>query len=115
MVDQEHLVVLVTVSDAIGGEALGRALVEKGLAACVQVVPGGTAIYRWEGRVHVDPQVQLIVKTRRARWTELQEAIRSLHTDEVPEILALPVVDGLPAYLQWMAEVTAGAQTQSPE
>jgi periplasmic divalent cation tolerance protein len=70
----EYLVVLVSVTDAKAGMALGRALVEERLAGCVQVIPGGTAIYRWHG-------------------------------DETPEILALPVVDGLPAYLRWMDEV----------
>ncbi len=104
----EHLVVLVTVADADAGLALGRALVDERLAGCVQVIPGGMAIYRWQGVLYADPQTQLIIKTRRAAWPALQARIAELHSDQVPEILALPVVDGLPAYLGWLDEaVTA--------
>jgi periplasmic divalent cation tolerance protein len=105
MNESEYLVVLISVSDAKAGAALGRALVEERLAGCVQVIPGGTAIYRWQGVLYTDPQAQLIIKTTRAVWAALQARILELHSDETPEILALPVVDGLPAYLRWMDEV----------
>jgi periplasmic divalent cation tolerance protein len=113
VVDTDYLVVLVTVADAEFGRVLGRALVEEGLAGCVQVIPGGTAIYRWQGELLSDPQAQLIVKTRAALWSQLRERILALHSDEVPELLALPVVNGLPAYLRWIDENTnAGAPGQ---
>jgi periplasmic divalent cation tolerance protein len=99
-----RLVVLVTIGDAGAGTALGRKLVEEQLAACVQVIPGGVAIYRWQGELHTDPQAQLIIKTNAAAWPALQARILALHPDEVPEILALPVADGLPAYLNWLDE-----------
>ena len=101
------MVALVTVADAETGVRLGRQLVEERLAACVQVIPGGTAIYRWEGRINVEPQAQLLIKTPRARWPSLRDRIVALHADETPEILALPVLDGLPAYLRWADESTA--------
>jgi predicted alpha/beta superfamily hydrolase/uncharacterized protein involved in tolerance to divalent cations len=104
--DANYLVVLVTIADAEAGVALGRMLVEEALAACVQVLPGGTAIYRWQGQLNTDAQAQLIIKTRRAVWPRLRERIVELHDDEAPEILALPVVDGLPAYLRWLDEAT---------
>lgn len=104
--NESHLVVLVTLADAEAGVALGRTLVGENLAACVQVIPGGTAIYRWQGQLNTDTQVQLIIKTRRAVWPRLQERIIALHGDAVPEILALPVFDGLPAYLRWLEEET---------
>jgi periplasmic divalent cation tolerance protein len=106
-VGEELIIALVTVSDAETGARLGRQLVEERLAACVQILPGGTAIYRWAGEIHADPQTQLLIKTARGRWAELRDRIVALHADEVPEILALPVVDGLPAYLSWAAESTA--------
>jgi|GEM_PF-368214 len=115
--DGDYLVVLVTIADAEIGVALGRALVEENLAACVQVIPGGTAIYRWQGRLYTDAQSQLIIKTRRAVWPRLQERIVELHGDEVPEILALPVVDGLPAYLRWLddsASVAGRSENSMP-
>ena len=104
--DPEHLVVLMAVSDAATGVQLGRQLVEERLAACVQVMPAGTAIYRWQGELYVEPQVQLLIKTRKAMWESLRARVVELHADHVPEILALPVVDGLPAYLSWLHEAT---------
>jgi periplasmic divalent cation tolerance protein len=104
--DSEYLVVLVTIASADEGVALGRKLVEERLAACVQVIPGGAAIYRWEGEIHTDAQTQLIIKTCRTAWPALQSRIQTLHSDEVPEILALPVVDGLHAYLDWLRDMT---------
>jgi periplasmic divalent cation tolerance protein len=104
--DGALIVALVTVADAETGVRLGKQLVEERLAACAQVIPGGTAIYRWEGEVHVDPQTQLLIKTTGARWEALRTRIVALHADEVPEILALPVADGLPEYLSWAVEST---------
>ncbi|PKO21257.1 MAG: divalent-cation tolerance protein CutA [Chloroflexi bacterium HGW-Chloroflexi-1] len=102
--EADYLVVLVTVASAEAGVALGRTLVEERLAACVQVIPGGTAIYRWQGELYTDPMAQLIIKTRRPAWPSLHARILELHSDETPEILALPVADGLPAYLRWLDE-----------
>jgi periplasmic divalent cation tolerance protein len=105
MADSQYLVVLVTVPDAEFGRVLGRTIVDEGLAGCVQVIPGGTAIYRWGGRTHVDEMTQLIIKTRAGAWPVLVERITGLHGDDVPEILAVPVDAGLPAYLRWIDEV----------
>ena len=107
--DGDYLVVLVTIADGEAGLALGQALVEERLAACVQLIPGGTAIYRWQGALHADRQAQLLIKTRRDLWPALQARILALHSDEVPEILALPVADGLAPYLGWIDEMTAAA------
>ena len=105
MDESEYLVVLVSITDPKAGTSLGRALVEERLAGCVQVIPGGTAIYRWRGRIYTDPQTQLIIKTKSSAWAALQARILELHSDETPEILALPVSEGLPSYLSWMDEV----------
>lgn len=112
--DTDCLVVLVAIADTQTGIALGRALVTEALAACVQVIPGGTAVYRWQGQIHSDAMAQLIIKTRAAVWPALRSRIAALHTDEVPEILALPVTDALPAYLRWIAEMTPEAGPQVP-
>jgi periplasmic divalent cation tolerance protein len=107
--DTEALVVFVTVANSEVALQLGRQLVEERLVACVQILPGGTAIYRWQGELFVDPQVQLIIKTAASSWERLRDRVLQLHADEVPEILALPVVDGLPAYLSWLDQSLAGA------
>lgn len=104
--DAHYLLVLVSIPDPAAGVALGRALVAERLAACVQVIPGGTAIYRWQGELNTDPMTQLIIKTRQDVWPALQARIRALHSDEVPEVLALPVTDGLADYLSWVTEMT---------
>lgn len=110
--DTDYLVILVTVADAKAGAALGRMLVEEHLAACVQVLPGGTAIYQWQEQIHSDPMAQLIIKTRTTVWPALRSRIVELHKDAVPEILALPVSDALPAYLRWMDEMTTEAEPE---
>ena len=102
----EFIVVLVTIGEAQAGQNLARALVEEHLAACVQIIPGGLAVYRWQGTLYQEAQVQLLIKTRRSLFDELQSRILALHGDKVPEILALPVVGGLAAYLDWMASET---------
>ena len=105
-VNSEYLVVLVAISDFDTGVQLGQRLVEERLAACVQVMPSGTAIYRWQGELYVEPQVQLLIKTRKSIWQGLCARVVELHPDEVPEILALPIADGLPEYLSWLGEST---------
>jgi len=110
MADSQYLMVFVTVPDAEFGRVLGQTIVDEGLAGCVQVIPGGTAIYHWDGQTHVDEMTQLIIKTRASAWPVLMERIAVLHCDEVPEILAVPVVAGWPAYLRWIDEVVPVAQ-----
>jgi len=72
------------------------------------VIPAGMAIYRWQGELYSEPQAQLIIKTRRAAWPSLHARILARHSDETPEILALPVADGSPAYLAWLDESVVG-------
>ena len=98
------LVVLTTVASADEGEAIARALVQERLAACVNVVRGVRSFFFWEGRLQEDDETLLLVKTRRERYGELEARIRSLHSYSVPEILALAVEAGLPAYVEWVRE-----------
>jgi periplasmic divalent cation tolerance protein len=88
-------------------EKLGRTLVEERRAACANIVPGLTSIYRWEGKICRDREALVILKTRRSRVAALSRRVRELHPYSVPEIIALPVVLGSPAYLTWVVESTA--------
>lgn len=72
------------------------------MAACVNVVDGIVSIYKWQGEVREDAEWLLVVKTRRDLLARLQERLAHIHSYEVPEAIAIPVVDGLPAYLEWM-------------
>lgn len=97
-----HLVVLSTVGKAEDAERIGRALVERGLAACVNVLPAVTSIYRWKGKLEREEERLLLIKTRADRFAALRDALVALHPYEVPEVLALAVADGHAPYLQWL-------------
>lgn len=98
----ERLVVLSTVGGAGDADRIARALVERRLAACVNVVPGVVSVYRWKGAVEREAELLLVIKTRAERLDELKEALAELHPYEVPEALALPVEGGLAPYLAWL-------------
>jgi periplasmic divalent cation tolerance protein len=98
------LIVLTTWPDAESARAATRKLVEEKLAACGNLVPGIESIYRWQGNIETSSEVLVIFKTTTARYAQLEARIRELHSYEVPEILAVPVGAGLPAYLRWVVE-----------
>jgi periplasmic divalent cation tolerance protein len=105
--ENDTLLVFTNLPDRDAALGLARALVERRLAACVNVLGGCTSVYRWQGDVEEAAEVPVLVKTRAARYPELEAAIRELHPYELPEIVAVPVVRGLPEYLDWVAEETA--------
>jgi periplasmic divalent cation tolerance protein len=94
------------VGSAEQAERLARALVERRLAACVNVLPGVVSVYRWQERIERDNEHLLIIKSSRARLTELQATLVSLHPYELPEVLALPVAAGHAPYLEWLRTTT---------
>ena len=98
----DHVVVLSTVARAEDAERIGRELVERGLAACVNVVPGLVSIYRWQGQVESQEERLLVIKTRGERFEALREALVALHPYEVPEVVALPIAAGHAPYLAWL-------------
>jgi periplasmic divalent cation tolerance protein len=95
-------------------ERIGQTLVHRRLAACTQIVGPILSIYRWQGETESAEEWQCWIKTSRERYAAVEQAIRELHTYAVPEILAIPVVAGNPAYLQWLEEQVAeeSGQTQ---
>jgi periplasmic divalent cation tolerance protein len=100
--DQVAVVVLCTFPDVEKARAIAAELVERRLAACVNLLPGVESIYRWEGKVERAGEVLAVIKT--TRYPELETALKELHPYEVPEILALPVAAGLAGYLKWLGE-----------
>ncbi len=105
----EVLVCLCTCPDVELARTLGLALVDERLAACVQLLPGVESIYRWEGAVETGAEILLIIKSTRGRFGDLQARLATLHPYEVPELVALPAVAGLPAYLHWVTDSTRAA------
>jgi periplasmic divalent cation tolerance protein len=96
------LVVLTNVPDRAAAEKLARDLVDRRLAACVNMLAPCRSFFRWEGAVQADDEVPLLIKTTRARYPALEAAIREAHPSELPEIVAVPVECGLAAYLEWV-------------
>jgi periplasmic divalent cation tolerance protein len=104
---EDALVILCTCPDDTVAARIARALVEARLAACVNRLPLTASTYRWQGEVVEQPEVLLLVKTTAARYEALAARLRELHPYEVPEIVAVPVERGLPAYLGWLAAETS--------
>ncbi|MFZ4985641.1 MAG: divalent-cation tolerance protein CutA [Blastocatellia bacterium] len=100
----EAIVVLTTVDADEAGRRLARLLVESRLAACVQILPPMTSVYRWQSRLAETAEWLLLIKTFHRLYPEVERAIRDNHSYQTPEILALPVVAGAPDYLAWLAE-----------
>jgi periplasmic divalent cation tolerance protein len=100
-------VVLTTVDSSELAESLAHSLVEQRLAACVNIVGPLRSVYRWQGEVVSEQERLLVIKTSARRLPALTEAIRDLHTYEVPEVLVLPVVAGDRPYLDWLARCLA--------
>ena len=98
--------VYITAGDEAEAKALGRALVEARLAACANVLPGITPIYRWEGRIEEGTEVALIAKTRSALVEQVVAFVTARHSYDCPCVVAIPIADGNPAFLDWIAAET---------
>ena len=99
---QEHLVVLMTAGSQEEADWIADTLVAEMLAACVNVLPGVTSIYRWEGKVQRDQEWLLVAKSTREVLDDLVCCVQAIHSYDLPEIIALPVVGGSEAYLRWL-------------
>lgn len=103
----ECLVVLCTCPERADAERIAHLVVDRRIAACVNILPGVSSIYRWQGRVDTADEVLMVIKTSRSRYASLEDAIVTSHPYEVPEIVALTISVGLPAYLAWLVESVA--------
>ena len=106
------LLVVTNLPDRASAEKLAALLIGHRLAACVNILAPCSSVYRWQGEIQHDDEHPLLIKTAQDRYAELEAAIRANHPYELPEIIAVPVVHGLPAYLHWVeSETRAGAPT----
>lgn len=104
----EKLVVLMTAGSQEEAERIARALVAEMLVACVNVIPGVTSVYRWQGEVQSDQEWLLVAKSRRDVLDELVRRVHALHSYDLPEVIALPLVGGSDAYLRWIDKEVHG-------
>ena len=98
----DKIVVLSTCDSEEQAQQIARHLVEHRQAACVNIMPGARSVYRWKDKIEETAEFLLVIKSRRDLFAAVRAAIEKIHTGEVPEIIALPVVDGSEAYLDWM-------------
>jgi periplasmic divalent cation tolerance protein len=101
--------VYVTTGSRAEGMMIGRAMVQARLAACANIIDGMRSVYWWEGEIEEEAEVVLILKTRESLLPRLIDKVRALHSYDCPCVIALPIVDGNPDYLQWLADETEGA------
>ncbi|HXU93206.1 MAG TPA: divalent-cation tolerance protein CutA [Gallionella sp.] len=102
----DALLVLTNLPDEQSAAALARQLIEQRAAACVNRLAPCTSTYRWEGKVETATEVPLLIKTTRAAYPRLEQLIRGNHPYELPEIVAVSIDQGLPAYLDWVRQET---------
>lgn len=100
----DFVVVYVTVGSSAEADRLARALIEDRLAACVNHIKPVQSIYRWQGEVEQGEEELMIIKTKRDLFAPLERRVRELHSYSVPEIIALPILEGSEGYLKWLEE-----------
>jgi periplasmic divalent cation tolerance protein len=101
----DAIVVFMTASSGEEAARLADMLVGAKLAACVQILPEMESVYRWEGKIERQPEILLLAKTTKAKFDDLEREVRALHSYDTPEIIAVPVLAGSPAYLEWLKDV----------
>ena len=102
----EPLLVLTNLPDAASAEKIANALIESRAAACVNVLAECHSVYRWQGRVETAAEIPLLIKTTVANYPLVEQIVRAQHPYDVPELIAIPITHGLPAYLDWLATET---------
>jgi len=98
------LAIFVTAGSEQEGAKIGRTLVEEGLVACANIVPHIRSVYRWKGQIREEGETLLIMKSREELFEKINHRIQELHSYEVPEIIALPVMAGSKPYLRWIED-----------
>lgn len=106
--DDAPVAIYATFPDMATAEAIGGALVERGLAACVNLIPGMRSIYRWQGAIEQAEEVLAIVKSREGEAAAVARAIETLHPYDMPEVVVLPITGGSARYLDWIRSETPG-------
>jgi periplasmic divalent cation tolerance protein len=110
MITSDYILVFITTSSSQEAEKLGKAMVEKKLAACGNIISDIRSIFWWNNSIETEEEALLILKSRAVLFSELITAVKSLHSYEVPEIIGLPIIAGSKEYLRWIDE-----ETQRPQ
>jgi periplasmic divalent cation tolerance protein len=100
--NSKYIVILSTTSNAEEATTIAQKLVADRLVACVNIIPGIQSIYWWNNAVQTDQEVLMVMKTEKSRYQDVEQAIKSLHSYDVPEIISLPLENGFEGYLKWI-------------
>lgn len=100
------IIIYCTCPDIVTAEKISRQLVSDNLAACVNMLPAITSIYRWQGKTEQASEVLLLIKTTAERFAAISTVIEDIHPYELPELIAVSITDGLPGYLDWIKQCT---------
>jgi len=103
-----YLVVFITASSYEEARKIADTLVDRKKAACVNIVPGVKSLFRWQGKIEEAEESLMVVKTRAELFPDVVNLVKAIHSYEVPEIIALPIVEGNPDYLEWLKKETGG-------
>lgn len=103
----ENCVIYCTVPNDFNANLIASTLVDENLAACVNIVPSITSIYKWEGSVQTDSELLLIIKTQQSKFDDVEKRIKELHENSIPEIIALPIIKGNHEYQNWIVKETS--------
>lgn len=106
-----HFVLLCNCGDLSNAQDIAAGLVESNAAACVNIVPGLTSVYQWQGETHSTSEVLLLVKTTATAYAQAEKIIKQRHSYELPEIIAVPIAKGSDDYLQWMTAQTSTSKS----
>ena len=106
----DKIVVLVTGSNVRECKRIAKHLLEKKLIACVNIVPMIQSLYHWQGKIADEKECLMVLKSSREIFPALQDEVEKLHSYSVPEVIALPIIDGAPNYLNWIGETIAATQ-----
>ncbi len=108
MAKPAYLVVFITTSSYEEARKIAGTLVDRKKAACVNIVPKVNSLFRWKGKIEEAEESLMVVKTRAELFPDVVSLVKSVHSYEVPEIIALPIVEGNPDYLEWLKKETGG-------
>ena len=106
----EAILIMTNLPDRDSAESLAQSLVQKRVVACINILASCTSVYHWQGKVETAQEVPVLIKTTQQRYAAVEQIIKEFHPYELPEIIAVPLAAGLPAYLDWL-----GAETINPE
>lgn len=102
----ESVLIISNFPDHESADALAKALIDQHLAACVNLLSPCTSVYRWQDNIESAAEIPVLIKTRRQHYDRVEQLIKMMHPYELPEVIMVPIMGGLPAYLQWVADET---------